>query len=69
MADSSGKPLEYSDILLATATAKWETVDARSEIHNFTDSLNKLGNGYSFGKDFVLKACLYLSEGLPSNTK
>jgi hypothetical protein len=64
-ANSAGQSLEYSDLLLSTATAKWETLDARKEIHNFTDSLNHLGNGYSFGKDFVLKACLYLSESLP----
>lgn len=68
-ANSAGQALEYSDILLATATAKWETLDARSEIHDFTDSLNELGNGYSFGKDFVLKACLYLSENLPIQYK
>lgn len=61
-ANSAGQPLEYSDLLLATATAKWETLDARSEVHDFTDSINKVGTGYDFGKDFVLKACLYLSE-------
>lgn len=63
-ANSAGQPLEYSDLLLATATAKWETLAARSEIHNFTDLINGFGNGYGFGKDFVLKACLYLSENL-----
>ncbi len=68
-ANSSGQPLEYSDLLLATATAKWETLDARSEIHDFTDSTNEIGNGYTFGKDFVLKACLYLSESLPIQYK
>ncbi len=61
-ANSAGQTLEYSDLLLATATAKWETLDARSEIHDFTDSINEIGTRYSFGKDFVLKACLYLSE-------
>jgi hypothetical protein len=68
-ANSAGQPLEYSDLLLATATAKWETLDARREIHEFTDSLNGIGNGYGFGKDFVLKACLYLSESLPIQYK
>lgn len=68
-ANSAGQPLEYSDLLLATATAKWETLNARSEIHNFTDALNKIGNGYKFGKDFVLKACLYLSGNLPIQYK
>ncbi len=68
-ANSAGQPLEYSDLLLATATAKWETLDARSEIHDFTDALNDIGNGYNFSKDFVLKACLYLSEKLPIQYK
>ncbi len=68
-ANSAGQPLAYSDLLLATATAKWERLDARSEIHDFTDSLNRIGNGYRFGKDFVLKACLYLSEDLPIQYK
>ena len=61
-ANSGGQPLEYSDLLLATATAKWDTLNAREEIHQFTDNLNEIGNGYGFGKDFVLKACLYLSN-------
>lgn len=68
-ANSAGQPLEYSDLLLATATAKWETLDARSEIHDFTDSLNEIGTGYNFGKDFVLKASLYLTDNLPIQYK
>jgi hypothetical protein len=68
-ANSGGQTLEYSDLLLATATAKWETLDARREIHDFTDRINKIGTGYSFGKDFVLKGCLYLSENLPIQYK
>ncbi len=68
-ANSAGQPLAYSDLLLATATAKWDTLDARSEIHNFTDLLNETGTGYKFGKDFVLKACLYLCETLPIQYK
>ncbi|MDF3214842.1 DUF262 domain-containing protein [Mesorhizobium sp. M7A.F.Ca.CA.001.09.2.1] len=68
-ANSGGQPLEYSDLLLATATAKWDSLDARSEIHDFTDSLNDIGTGYNFGKDFVLKASLYLTDGLPIQYK
>ena len=68
-ANSGGKTLEYSDLLLATATAKWETLDARREINDFTDALNEIGNGFDFGKDFVLKACLYLCENLPIQYK
>ena len=68
-ANSGGKQLEYSDLLLATATAKWQTTNARSEIHDFTDALNEIGNGFKFGKDFVLKSCLYLCETLPIQYK
>ena len=63
-ANSAGKPLEYSDLLLSTATAKWDKLDARKEIHTFTDDLNDIGGKFNFGKDFVLKACLYLCESL-----
>jgi hypothetical protein len=68
-ANSAGQPLEYSDLLLATATAKWETLDARKEFHDFTKSINETGTGYNFGKDFVLKASLYLTDSLPIQYK
>lgn len=68
-ANTGGKTLEYSDILLSTATAKWKNLNARDEIYNFTDDVNKIGVGYNFGKDFVLKGCLYLTEGLPIQYK
>ena len=68
-ANTGGKKLEYSDILLSTATAKWKTLNARDEIHDFTDVINDTGGGYSFGKDFVLKGALYLTDGLPIQYK
>lgn len=64
-ANTGGKKLEYSDILLSTATAKWKNLNARDEIHDFTDQINSIGAGYNFGKDFVLKGSLYLTDGLP----
>lgn len=64
-ANTGGKKLEYSDILLSTATAKWKTLNARDEIHDFTDDINDIGGSYNFGKDFVLKGALYLTDGLP----
>ncbi len=68
-ANTGGVKLEYSDILLSTATAKWKHLNAREEIHSFTDNINLIGNGYSFGKDFVLKGSLYLTDGLPIQYK
>ena len=67
--NTGGKKLEYSDILLSTATAKWRKLNAREEINNFTDEIEKIGNGYSFGKDFVMKAAMYLTEDLPIQYK
>lgn len=68
-ANSAGEPLGYSDLLLSTATAQWKTLNAREQIHAFTDSLNAIQPGYRFGKDFVLKACLYLTRALPVQYK
>ena len=68
-ANTGGKKLEYSDILLSTATAKWKKLNAREELNNFTDEINKIGEGYIFDKDFVLKGSLFLTEELPIQYK
>lgn len=67
--NTGGQKLEYSDILLSTATAKWKTLNAREEINSFTDDINKIGSGYTFGKDFVMKGSMYLTEDLPIQYK
>lgn len=67
--NTGGVKLEYSDILLSTATAKWRDLNAREEINNFTDEINKIGAGYNFGKDFVMKGAMYLTEDLPIQYK
>ena len=67
--NTGGQKLEYSDILLSTATAKWKELNAREEINNFTDEINKIGVGYNFGKDFVMKGAMYLTEDLPIQYK
>lgn len=67
--NTGGQKLEYSDILLSTATAKWRNLNAREEINKFTDEINKIGNGYNFGKDFVMKGAMYLTENLPIQYK
>lgn len=67
--NTGGQKLEYSDILLSTATAKWRNLNAREEINSFTDEINKIGIGYNFGKDFVMKGAMYLTEDLPIQYK
>ena len=58
--NSGGTKLSYSDLLLSIATAQWKEKDAREVIHEFVDEINKIGEGFSFNKDFVLKSCLVL---------
>ena len=60
--NSGGTILSYSDMLLSVATAQWEKLDARKEIHGLVDDLNGIGEGFDFNKDFVLKASLVLSD-------
>lgn len=60
--NSGGTKLSYSDLLLSIATAQWKEKDAREAIHEFVDDINQIGDGFSFNKDFVLKACLVLAD-------
>ena len=60
--NSGGTTLSYSDLLLSFATAQWEKKDAREEINKFVDEINEIGQGFNINKDFVLKACLVLSD-------
>ncbi|WIH85461.1 DUF262 domain-containing HNH endonuclease family protein [Brachyspira pilosicoli] len=58
--NSGGTILNYSDLLLSTATALWEHHDARDEINNLTDEINRIG--IDVNKDFIMKASLVLSD-------
>jgi uncharacterized protein with ParB-like and HNH nuclease domain len=60
--NSGGTPLSYSDLLLSIASAQWDDLDAREEIHNAVDELNAIGRGFNVNKDFILKACLVLCD-------
>ena len=59
--NSGGTVLSYSDLLLSVAVAQW-TSDAREEIHQVVDEINRIGSGFAFSKDWVLKAGLMLSD-------
>jgi hypothetical protein len=60
--NSGGTVLSYSDLLLSIATSQWENLDARKEVHQLVDDLNKIGTGLGLSKDFVLKAGLMLTD-------
>ena len=60
--NSGGTPLSYSDLLLSIATSQWKILDARKEVHQLVDDLNRIGPGLELTKDFVLKAGLMLTD-------
>ena len=60
--NSGGTVLSYSDLLLSIATAQWSSRDAREAVQGLVDELNRMGHGFSFTKDIVLKAGLMLGE-------
>ncbi len=60
--NDGGTPLSHSDLLLSIAVAQWTKHDAREEIHRLVDDLNRVGVGFAFSKDLVLKAGLMLSD-------
>ena len=60
--NDGGTPLSHSDLLLSIAVAQWTDHDARQEIHELVDEINRIGSGFSFSKDLVLKAGLMLSD-------
>lgn len=60
--NSGGTVLSYSDLLLSIAVSQWTDLDARKEVHQLVDELNRIGEGFSLSKDFVLKAGLMLTD-------
>jgi hypothetical protein len=73
--NSGGTPLSYSDLLLSIASAQWDDLDAREEIHNAVDELNAIGRGISadrfadFADNFNYIGNLQLLEGLDNTSK
>ena len=59
--NSGGTSLSYSDMLLSVATSQW-SIDAREEVRTFVTRINRVGDGFSFSRDLVLKAGLMLSD-------
>lgn len=60
--NSGGTILSYSDLLLSIAVSQWDTLDARKEVRQLVDDLNRIGPGLGLTKDFVLKAGLMLTD-------
>lgn len=62
-ANDGGTKLSKSDLMLSMISSKWTDISAREEIYNFVDTLNsRLDRKNDVNKDFVMKACLLLSD-------
>lgn len=62
-ANDGGTKLSKSDLLLSMITSKWQGLSARDEIYEFVDYLNTgLDLRNDIDKDFIMKACLLLSD-------
>lgn len=60
--NSGGTTLSKSDLLMSIATAQWSERDARAEINDLVDTVNGVGEGFSFNKDTLLKAGLVITD-------
>jgi hypothetical protein len=62
-ANDGGTKLSKSDLLLSMITSKWNGVNAREEIYGFVERLNnELDRKNNFDKDFIMQACLIISD-------
>lgn len=60
--NSGGTQLAFSDLLLSLAIAEWSSRDARRSINELQDEMNRIGGGFRFGRDRILKAALVLAD-------
>lgn len=62
-ANDGGTKLEPSDLMMAVLSSKWDDISAKEEIYNLVDTINtRLDRKNNISKDFVMKACLVLSD-------
>ena len=64
--NSSGTPLSKTDLLFSTVVSSWS--GGREEIEKLVNTMNGRGDKFSFNTDFIMRACLMLTES-PINLK
>lgn len=58
--NSGGTILSKSDLLFSTIVSHWDK--ARDEIDKLLAEINKIGEGYKFSNDFIMRTCLYVLD-------
>lgn len=62
-ANDGGTKLSPSDLMMAVLSSKWADISAKEEIYNLVETINtRLDRKNNISKDFVMKACLVLSD-------
>lgn len=58
--NSGGMVLSKTDLLFSTIVSHWDK--ARDEIDSLLLEINRIGEGYKFTNDFIMRACLYVLD-------
>lgn len=58
--NSGGTVLSKNDLLFSTIVSHWDK--ARDEIDKLLAEINKIGEGYKFSNDFIMRTCLYVLD-------
>lgn len=58
--NSGGTVLSKSDLLFSTIVSHWDK--ARDEIDKLLAEINRIGEGYKFSNDFIMRTCLYVLD-------
>ena len=58
--NSGGTILSKSDLLFSTIVSHWD--NAREEIDKLLSEINKMGEGFEFSNDFIMRTCLYVLD-------
>ena len=58
--NSGGTVLSKSDLLFSTIVSHWDK--ARDEIDELLSEINKMGEGFKFSNDFIMRTCLYVLD-------
>lgn len=56
--NSGGTTLSKTDLLYSTIVCHWD--GARDEVDSLLSTINRIGEGFSFTNDFIMRTCLYL---------
>lgn len=58
--NSGGTVLSKTDLLFSTIVSRWDK--AREKIDEFLTEINKIGEGFRFNNDFIMRTCLYILD-------